>query len=502
MRIFLQNLFVFICGAFFFLPAPPACAQVFTNFYNFSYAYESSSSSVGTNGDGANPVGGLCLSGNTLYGTANNGGFSGSGTVFKVHLDGSGFNNLHNFSGPDGANPHASLVLSSNTLFGSTYAGGSGSNGTLFAVNTDGTGFTNLHSFQPLSAVAHLVPATNSDGAHPNGLVLSGNTLYGTTAAGGPPGNGTVFAINTDGTGFTNLHVFSAGSGPLNVKNNDGAEPEAGLILVSNTLYGTTARGGPSGSGTVFALNRDGTGFTNLHSFSGTASFATNDDGALPQAGLAVSGNNLYGTTAIGGTWGHGTVFALNLDGTNPHLIYSFTGTNGDGAAPQAGLAVSGNTLYGSTPAGGSSNEGILFAVHADGTGFTNFFSFNIDNDSLSGPNLILSGDHLYGTAAGIIGVSFGTPPYVGFLGSPGSLFNFTLPVSPPQLAIRLSGTNVILTWPTNCTAFILQCSPNPIPAATWTSVVPEPVVINQLSIVTNPITGSRQFYRLLQSAP
>ena len=42
------------------------------------------------------------------------------------------------------------------------------------------------------------------------GLILSGNTLYGTTTGGGSSGNGTVFAINTDGTGFTTLHSFTA----------------------------------------------------------------------------------------------------------------------------------------------------------------------------------------------------------------------------------------------------------------------------------------------------
>ena len=53
---------------------------------------------------------------------------------------------------------------------------------------------------------------TNSDGAYPHaGLILSGNTLYGTAYGGGSSGNGTVFAVNTDGTGFTNLYSFTGG---------------------------------------------------------------------------------------------------------------------------------------------------------------------------------------------------------------------------------------------------------------------------------------------------
>src|SRR5258708_7021575 len=68
-----------------------------------------------------------------------------------------------------------------------------------------------LHSFTlliPESYESSLV-YTNSDGAYPwAGLILSGDTLYGTTSDGGNSGNGTVFAVQTDGTDFTTLHSF------------------------------------------------------------------------------------------------------------------------------------------------------------------------------------------------------------------------------------------------------------------------------------------------------
>ena len=85
-------------------------------------------------------------------------------------------------------------------------------------------------------------------------------------------------AVNTDGTGFTILHSFTGGS--------DGADPFAGLILSGNTLYGTARFGGSSGNGTVFAVNTDGTGFTTLYSFSQLkpnplGGVGINDDGAF-----------------------------------------------------------------------------------------------------------------------------------------------------------------------------------------------------------------------------
>jgi uncharacterized repeat protein (TIGR03803 family) len=133
-------------------------------------------------------------------------------------------------------------------------------------------------------------------------LVLSGNTLYGTAGGGGSSGNGTVFAVNTDGTGFTTLHSFTA----LNNYNpSEGANPYAGLIISGSTLYGTSRGGGSSGNGTVFALKTDGTGFTTLRSFTGGS------DGAGPQGGLLLTNNTLYGTAQNGGTNGNGTVFSI-----------------------------------------------------------------------------------------------------------------------------------------------------------------------------------------------
>ena len=44
-----------------------------------------------TNSDGVQPVGGLVLSGGTLYGVANFGGSGGVGTVFAINTNGGGF---------------------------------------------------------------------------------------------------------------------------------------------------------------------------------------------------------------------------------------------------------------------------------------------------------------------------------------------------------------------------------------------------------------------------
>src|SRR5437870_4613516 len=123
-----------------------------------------------------------------------------------------------------------------------------------------------------------------SDGGGPDaGLILSGNALYGTAQNGDSSGYGTIFKVNVDSTGFTNLHSFTATSGPTPYyTNSEGAKPVGGLILSGDTLYGTTEDGGNSGVGTVFAVKTNGTGFTNLHSFTGFSFPRINSDGAYP----------------------------------------------------------------------------------------------------------------------------------------------------------------------------------------------------------------------------
>ena len=292
------------------------------------------------NADGGFLYAGLLLLSNTLYGTTHNSGYATYGTVFAVNTDGTGFFLLHSFTNSgDGAKPFfAALVSSSNTLYGTTTGTGSAT-GTVFAVNVDGTGFKTLYTF-----------TGGSDGGGPaGGLILSGQTLYGTTYRGGISSNGTVYAVNSDGTGFTVLHDFvdTNGTGPVST-----------LVLSGKTLYGTTPAGGAFGFGAVFALKTDGTGFSTLHNFSGV-------DGSSPQGPLFLSGNTLFGTTysggGSGGSSGGGTVFAVDTDGTGFTTLHRFSG--GDGANSFSGVVLSGNSLYGTTRFGGASGNGTVFRI-------------------------------------------------------------------------------------------------------------------------------------------
>lgn len=319
-----------------------------------------------TNGDGAQPYGGLAISGSTLYGTASSGGIFGFGTIFKLNTNGSGFAKIYDF-GQDGAGgePWADVLLSGNML----YVGG----GDAFAITTNGTGFKDL-------------TGNNSDAPYVlSGLTLSGNTLYGVGASSGNSAYGNVYKVNTDGTGFSVLHDFSAVD--TNGYNSDGAESLANgetgggsvLALSGNTLYGTAYFGGPFGQGTIFKINTSGSGFATIHNFD-------NNDGANPVNVLLV-GNALYGTTASGGSGGLGSVFSMNTDGSGFTTLYSFTGSDGDFLS--SGLVYSDNTLYGASDFGGNLNNGTIYSISL-GT-ISNSTPLTILSISLNGTNLVLN---------------------------------------------------------------------------------------------------------------
>ena len=318
---------------------------------------------------------------NTLFGTAYGGGPSGYGVVFEIQTNGSGLTVLWNFSGgSDGANPVAGLLLSGTTLYGTTFSGGASNFGTVFALNTDGSGFTNLYDF-----------TGGNGGANPTAaLVLSGSTLYGTSLQGGSKNLGTVFALNTDGSGFTNLRSFTGGV--------DCGNPYAGLLLAGGTLYGTTTGSNAviADFGSVFKINTNGSGFAVLKTFLGTVDFAN------PFGGLVISGSTLYGTTADGNNnVGYGTVFSLNTNGGAFATLHSFDFTDGDG--PYGTLVLSGSTLYGTTFGGGSENYGSIFKISTSGSGFASLYSFTGGSDG-GDPyaGLVLSGGTLYGAASDV----------------------------------------------------------------------------------------------------
>jgi uncharacterized repeat protein (TIGR03803 family) len=288
---------------------------------------------------------------------------------------------LYSFTGgTDGEIPLAGLIAdAAGNLYGTTVGNrvGLGCSGFPYqcgnvfrltppATPGDAWTFAVLYTFGSLAA---------SDGANPAGALIAdaAGNLYGTTGFGGltssttPCGGcGTVFKLTppaTPGDAWTEtqLHIFNF---------TDGAGPFGALIADAvGSLYGTTTGGGANGFGTVFKLTPPATAggaWTEavLYSFG-----ASGIDGAEPVGGLiADAAGNLYGTTNGGGAnSGFGTVFQLAPptaagDLWTEAVLHNFTGS--DGAKPPAGLlADAAGNLYGTTQAGGGSNDGTVFQL-------------------------------------------------------------------------------------------------------------------------------------------
>lgn len=432
----------------------------------------------GLNQDGANPAGGLRLSGGLLYGTTMNGGAQGAGTVFALAPDASAFTTVRSFANaPDGANPQADLLAAGGNFFGTTLAGGNNGVGTIFLGGTNGIFSNGNYSLLRSFAVVSADEATNAGGASPNAsLVLAGSTLFGTTSAGGAAACGTVFSSATNGLGFSVLHDFSAPD-TVTGTNTDGALPGGGLVLSGNILYGTAAAGGAGGAGVIFSINTSGGGFTTLHNFRALDPLAaTNQDGAFPGSDLVLSNGTLYGTALAGGTGGKGTVFSIGTNGLGFTVLHDFSGidpvtrTNVDGALPCAALALSGGTLYGVAAAGGVGGEGTVFAVSTNGTQFQTLHTFTA-LDAVTGTNndgaqpvagLLSLGNALYGTT------------FSGGPGAAGTVFKLTIPFPPAMITNIVcapDGSVVLYFLGGSSSTNIVQASDGLAPPVTWHNV-------------------------------
>lgn len=350
----------------------------YTVLRSFSY-------SAGSNGVYVSPT--IALgSGGYLYGTTRIGGTNSDGVIFRMDTNGLNFSVLHHFGSgaTDGIQPVAGPMLGGDgRLYGVTPEGGSAAHGTVFRLNTDGSSYQVTYHFTGSSTVGGIPRAKLVES--------SGGVLYGTTTEGGAEGVGTVFRINRDGTSHAVLNAFTVDGG-------DGAYPGAGVITGSDGyLYGTTQNGGANLAGTIYRVNTNGSNHTVLRSFS-----SSGGDGYTPAAPV-VEGRDgvLYGTTYYGGSNARGTVFKMNRNGSGYTLIRSFLSSGGDGAFPRGLIEASDGYLYGTTQAGGSNNVGAIYRLGKDGAGYAivrHFLTTGGDGRNPYAPLIEGTDGYLYGT--------------------------------------------------------------------------------------------------------
>ena len=227
----------------------------------------------------------------------------------------------------------------------------------------------------------------------PQGSLVQGadGDTYGTTQVGGRDQEGTVFKITATGE-MVVLHSFTRSSnGGV-----DGGQPRTGLTLASDgNFYGTTVVGGTNGHGTIFRITPQGS-LTTLYRF-GSSSNETN-----PTALVQGNDGQLYGTTEGSGPDYPGTAFKLSPDGVYTRLyLFSGFGNGLDGGFPGPLMKAQDGNLYGLTASGGTHNHGTLFRLNLGG-GVTPIYNFESSQGGGSRTRLVeLSAGEFYGTSAG-----------------------------------------------------------------------------------------------------
>jgi uncharacterized repeat protein (TIGR03803 family) len=189
-----------------------------------------------------------------LYGTTSATSIVTGGLIYRAAADGSSVRTIYQLTLNDGLSPVAGLLVGSDgLLYGSTTSGAVsqlGSTGTVFRLSPDGSGFLVIHRVASYVTTNVLGSPVNTDGATPESELIEGpdRFLYGVTRNGGPNGTGVVFKLAKDGSGFAVLHAFgpvTSAAGATPTLNADGLNLLGPLVATSEgVLYGTASSGG------------------------------------------------------------------------------------------------------------------------------------------------------------------------------------------------------------------------------------------------------------------
>ena len=339
---------------------------------------------------------------------------------------------LHSFNtAPDGLNPTSNLVSIGSILYGTTSAGGDLTNdaGIIFSYDTMSTTYTILHTFQD--------GTISNDGVNPQAALINiSGVLYGTTSAGGDLTNnaGIIFSYDTMSTVYNILHTFQDTSGPLLLT--DGAYPQAALIYISGVLYGTTNTGGlyttpiwTNGTGIIFSYDTMSALYTILYNFGDATSSGVT--GVLPTSALVNISGVLYGTTSAGGSsTDDGVLFRYNMSSNIYTVLHTFNDiASNDGSTPYGDLLNVSGVLYGTTAINGSNGYGTIFTYDIIHGTYTSINNFNNARQSMGG--LIYT--------ASSSSVLYGTAFHGGTLDN-GAIFSYGIP-TPPETQIPVSST-------------------------------------------------------------
>jgi uncharacterized repeat protein (TIGR03803 family) len=228
-----------------------------------------------------------------LYGTTSGGGANGLGTVFELTpSNGSWVETvLYSFSSDlDGYLPYGGVIFdNAGNLYGTTQNGGPNGNGTVYELSPAGSGWTKL--------ILLSFDGGNQGGGPTGGVVMDAEgNLYGSTIADGPQGGGTAYRLSLSNGqwNFTLLAGLpSAFDGPLDAPTLDAA---GNVYLTSKQALGNGAVFEVTSSDGGWQLNV-------LHAFSGSDGSWPTDSVVLDASGNVYGTTNVGGDGNWGVVW-------------------------------------------------------------------------------------------------------------------------------------------------------------------------------------------------------
>jgi uncharacterized repeat protein (TIGR03803 family) len=310
----------------------------------------------------------------TLFG-ASAGGVNELGVLFEYDIVNDRYVTKVQLEQSNGMIPTGRLLKASNgNIYGLTTFGGSANNGVLYEYNPSLETYTVKYNFVGF-------------GRFPWGGLIEGSNgkFYGMTRYGGVSDKGVIFEYDPVTNVYAKKFDFSGTSG---------SHPFGSLFQASNgKIYGMTSEGGTNNLGVIFEYDPSTNVYTKKIDFNGT-------NGSMPYGSLIEAPNNkLYGMTRDGGTHSLGVLFEYDPNANIFTKILDFNGTNGGATYSSLTLATNGN-LYGTTPAGGSSNSGVLFEYNPLTNTFIKKMDYSDPDDNggyLGGVLMQANNGNLYG---------------------------------------------------------------------------------------------------------
>ncbi len=321
-----------------------------------------------------------------LYGTNERGGEFGSGSIFKINKNGSGYQVLHSFAGDplDGVHPSANVIEGSDgILYGTTGRGGIEDGGIIFAIHKDGSNYRRIFEFS--SDIDIVFPAKGTLAARKANVLFptmalleaSDGMLYGTTTSHcGTPcspnriGDTSIFKINKDGSGFAIVLFLKTVIDES--ENFDLGNPSSTLIEGNDVYLYSIAS-------SLFKVSKDGSDVKLLVD-------STKQGRERRIHGFDIINNDgvIYGINRE-------QIYKINEDGTDFAVLRNFTNNSKFPNSPQSGLVLddTGGVLYGVA-------NNIAYQLNTDGTGFT-MLTERILSRSVS-PPVLASDGALYGS--------------------------------------------------------------------------------------------------------